>query len=126
MTQQTEHKLDGMYVQLIVSDPWDFVTASGSGPFKARIVQRDNSSPPQMLLKLEAPIEYRGSQYEFLVVSPRHTDDSFVHLFSGRSIHINALCIDRNQLTKGDLFGSTWRGGLALTADLQKTDNEKL
>jgi hypothetical protein len=126
VTQQAGQELAGMNVQLIVSDPWDFVTASGPGPYKARIVQIDSSSPPQMLLKLDKPVEYRDNRWEFLVASPRHTDDSFSFLFSGRSIHINARCIDRNDITKGDLFGVAWRGGLALIADLQKNGNEKL
>lgn len=115
-------QLDGMYVQLIVSDPWDFVTAWGSGPFKAWIVEIDNSSPPRLLLKLERPIEYRDCRFEFLVASPRHTHDSLADLPDGRSIHINALCAESGNITKEDRFYAKWRGGLTLIGDLQKDD----
>lgn len=124
MIQLTE--LDGMSVQLIVSDPWDFVTAAGSGPFRAGIVELDGSSPTRMLPKLKTPIEYRNIRCEFLVASPRHADDLPANLLIGRAIHVNVLCIGRSEIEKGDRFGSGWRGRLALIAELRKTDNKEL
>lgn len=72
---------------------------------------------PCLELRRSAPrLEYRDSRREYVVASPRHTDDALAPLFGGRSIHINARCVGPDEIAKGDLFGSAWRGGLALIA----------
>lgn len=62
-------KLVGEKVRIFVSDPWEFGTECGVGPFAAVIeaIQRD-----LLLLRLEVPIDYRGVRLLSVVAKPRH------------------------------------------------------
>lgn len=56
-------------MRVLVSDPWEFGTECGVGPF-AGIVEAARSD--MLLLRLEAPIDYRGARLLSIVATPRH------------------------------------------------------
>lgn len=59
----------GTEVRVFVSDPWEFGTECGVGPFAATIVDVDKDT---LLLNLREPIEYRGSHLRTLVARARY------------------------------------------------------
>jgi hypothetical protein len=59
----------GQIVQLHVSDPWEFGSECGVGPFTARVVDVREAS---LLLSLEPPIPFRSAQLRSVLVRPRH------------------------------------------------------
>jgi hypothetical protein len=63
--------LVGAKVDVLVSDPWEFGTECGVGPFPALV----ESANGELLLRLEAPIQYRGAQLLSVVAAPRHSPD---------------------------------------------------
>ena len=106
----------GRRVKLVVSDPWDFVTDNGSGPFEGEVVQEISDA---ILVKLDTSIEDKGETYEFLVVSTRHAAEELSLVLGGNEVSCNATAISNERAqgpTPCDL--SWWRGGLAVLAAL--------
>ena len=58
-------------VSIFVSDPWEFGTACGVGPFCGEIADRREG---RLLVRLCIGIEYGGVQYEGVIASARHLD----------------------------------------------------
>ena len=104
--------LRGMRVELVISDPWDFVSVVGSGPFRAAVVDAMlcDTSIDAVLLKLETQLVYEDYICEYLITTPRHEDDDFGHLLSGQSIHANAQCL-QGPASEWQTFSAKWRGG---------------
>jgi hypothetical protein len=77
--------LVGAKVDVLVSDPWEFGTECGVGPFPALV----ESANGELLLRLEAPIQYRGAQLLSVVAAPRHSPDSIDSLASAGRLCAN-------------------------------------
>ncbi len=58
----------GRALSLFVSDPWDFGTEHGTGPFKSAVVGRSEHA---LLLKLIEPFAYANEMWAFLAATPR-------------------------------------------------------
>ena len=71
----TKIELVGMEVLIIVSDPWEFGTTHGTGPFLAAVLQigPDQHVPGKevVLLRLKTPPLYKGLSCEYFIASPR-------------------------------------------------------
>jgi hypothetical protein len=65
------NELKGRQVTFQVSDPWDFGTEHGVGPFPASI---EAASQQGLLLQLAKPLVYKGLPFRFVVATPRHED----------------------------------------------------
>lgn len=73
-------RLVGEKVRVLVSDPWEFGTECGVGPFVAEIAV---ASRDVLLLRLEVPIEHRGARLVCVVARPRHARDTTESLAAG-------------------------------------------
>lgn len=108
--------LEGMEVMIVVSDPWDFGTAHGTGPFVGKVlkVDRDEHVPggQAILLQLNIPLEYRDVGCEFFVASPRPEIGSFDSLMEGVGVDCNLTRIPADRASSPNpLDLSWWRGG---------------
>jgi len=56
-------------VDVFVSDPWEFGTECGSGPFTGRVVEIDDDA---YLIRLDTSLNYRGLSFKSLIAKPRH------------------------------------------------------
>ncbi len=102
----------GVKVELRVSDPWDFCTLYGSGPFTANI---ERVQPPALLVRLDCPFNYRGEQHEYLIVQLRHSDNNVYSFREGRELLVGTTAIPTARAVGERPFDlSWWRGGLAL------------
>jgi hypothetical protein len=68
----------GAAVEIMVSDPWDFGTLHGCGPFLATVNKvgkefwtKNSVGAAALLLQLKTPVAYRESHCEFLIASAR-------------------------------------------------------
>ena len=62
--------LVGSVVAITVSDPWDFGTKLGAGPFAARVLQQQediSSDEGAILVELVNPLTYHGEECRFLL-----------------------------------------------------------
>jgi hypothetical protein len=64
-------------IAITPTDPWDFVTFVGSGPFSGVVVQVDQDNYRAVILCLNKPICYCKNQATFFTASARHAGEDF-------------------------------------------------
>ena len=60
-------------VVVFVSDPWEFGTECGTGPFQGIVADVTDEN---VLIRLGRPINYQGHEFRTVVAWPRHAGDS--------------------------------------------------
>lgn len=76
----------GRKVLFGVSDPWDFSTQYGSGPFQGEIRATRKEA---WLVKLSAPLRYQNTEFSYLVVTARHDDKSLSEVSKTSAVPVN-------------------------------------
>ena len=116
----TEDGLVGARVEVIVSDPWDFVTLHGAGPFSAVVVRPDG---PGLLIRMEKAFEADGKKYRYMAVSRRTERESLADLTTPGTEDGCALVGISEEAARSahpcDLDG--WRGGFGLDGTIRST-----
>jgi hypothetical protein len=87
-------------VELHVSDPWEFGTDCGEGPFRCRVVDATEAAA---LTHLEIPLRYRGTQIVAAIVRPRGVGQSMNILLRQGSINSNFLFLPHLATSLGEL-----------------------
>lgn len=123
----TTSDLKGLPVEITVSDPWEFVTEHGSGPFAAAVVAVGHdtkaSSQDLLLLKLVTPISHRGTICEYFVAGERSDRDRLADLLRGKTINCTLTRVSaEHALTNNPVDLSWWRGGIALLGSVQTAE----
>jgi hypothetical protein len=80
----TAPTLTNLAVSIVVSDPWEFGSECGTGPFFGTIT---DASADTLIVRLAKPIAYRGRTFPTGIAKPRHVGDqpasvSFKPLFA--------------------------------------------
>jgi hypothetical protein len=120
-------KLKGLPVEITISDPWEFVTEHGSGPFAATVqaVAQEGSGPSRdlLLLRLATPIHHEGTICEYFVAGERSDRDRWADLLRGKSINCTFTRVPPEQARKGNPVDLTWwRGGVALLGSVRRAE----
>lgn len=110
--------LKGMTVRVYLDDPWDLVTAVGSGPLQATVLQVGGDSwlpeAQSLLLRLAGPFEYGGVVCEYVIASSRYRKDDLAGVARGSSVACSFTRISSAQAASDGPFDlGVWRGGLA-------------
>lgn len=101
-------------IQLVLTEPWDLVTAAGTGKRRAVVLEtgEDQNGRPALLIELEHPFVFSGEEYKFLAVTARHDDTGLRQLKGGSNIGCNLLRLPESRATgPAPLNTSWWRGG---------------
>jgi hypothetical protein len=119
----TQSKILAIKVEIVLVDPWDFVTANGSGPFIADVIQSDRDTTSgdavAFLLELSLPLKHQTSEYRYFIATPRHEGVTFDRLLSGATVGSNLTGIPEDRARSTNPFDlSWWRGGAAAIADV--------
>ena len=103
---------------LIVSEPWEFVTQHGVGPFPVEILRTAlDEDEPALLLRMSTTLEHNGVFCEYLIGRPRHGD--MAGLLGGESVGFSFTVIPRERAESKDPFDlSWWRGGVGLMGEI--------
>jgi hypothetical protein len=64
--------LVGVAVSMMVSDPWEFGSECGTGPFLGAITDADADTA---IIRLDHPISYGGRSFPTAMAKPRHVGD---------------------------------------------------
>lgn len=83
-------QLIGKRCHVLVSDPWEFGTECGVGPFVAVVGSIQDDA---LLLLLEVPIEYRGTRLMTILARPRSVYFGVDSLISGSRLAANMALI---------------------------------
>lgn len=80
-------------VDLSVSDPWEFGTECGEGPFSGLVT---DAAKDALTVRLERPLRYQGKQLVAVVVRPRYKGESTDSLVQTRRLVANFLFLTRD------------------------------
>ena len=113
------NSLAGIKVQIMISDPWDFVADNGSGPHIATIigvhVDSTTNQVVSILVKLEQAVAYEEYCYQYFVAKPRYENHHFDVLMSNQGLVCGLTGISEEKAFSLNPFElSPWRGGLGL------------
>lgn len=116
--------LDQILIELVASDPWDWVIAIGDVPLSARILRWQLGAgglPVQCLLSLESPSNYGGVQCKYFIGSPRHEGDNLDAIIVGGEVLCALTHIPDERANASDPFDLTWwRGGVGLICTVRR------
>jgi hypothetical protein len=124
-------KLEGMSVTIMVSDPWDFGTVHGNGPFYGVILKVGIITPTSgwgsalaALIRLNATLIFEEVEYEYLVASPRLQSREINAIARGEMVPCGMVRIPPERAISSDPFDlNWWRGGGALDGSLEPFAN---
>lgn len=112
----------GTKLKMTIIEPWDLVSAIGSGPFRATLVDSrwdEQSDVVSILLALEEGIEVESQKYNYLVGSPRHVGRTIADVIGGNQVAFSFVMITDDRAKSANPFDiSWWRGGASLLADI--------
>ena len=106
-------ELEGLRIRLTVSDPWDFGTVNGCGPFSGEllriIVSSKYAESAVAVVKLEKSLYYKSSQYEYLFLQPRLRGIEIKEIAAGSAVPCNMTAITARCAKAIDPLAS-WEG----------------
>jgi hypothetical protein len=111
----TASGLVGKEVQILVSDPWEFGTQCGVGPFAAVVEGADS----ELLLRLETPIPYRGVRLLSVVATPRYRADTIDSLASAGRLSANMYLLPALVTNPSDLTDQAKAGMVAAIGSIE-------
>jgi hypothetical protein len=94
----------GSRIALFVSDPWEFGTECGSGPFPGIIIDKDGI---KVLILLASKISYGGRKFPACICTPRHQGKDIMDILSGEKIAANMMLISTNAAFFSDVNRQT-------------------
>ena len=107
------------HLALTISDPWDFVTQNGGGPFDV-IVARVSAASKRLLVRATRPLAHEGANHVHFVASPRHVGADWSALSHPDGLLVNLTAVsDVHAASDDPLDMSAWRGGLVLIGTLR-------
>jgi len=90
-------------VEIEISDPWEFGTTHGTGPFGGRLTKvfssEEYSGGKLAVLKLYTFLDFNGVRYKFLLAQARHTDSSVADIDDGKTVLCNISAISEKSFT---------------------------
>ena len=116
-------ELEGLSISIIVSDPWDFCTAHGTGPFRAKILRTgrdDETGHLKALIELDHPLVFQAVEYRYLVSEDASYERPLESLLARSEADCGMAVISQERVDSSNpLDLSWWRGGPALTGTIK-------
>lgn len=84
MAESETNRLVEQSVEVLVSDPWDFMTELGTMPIQGRVASFEAAGGRLMRLVIDlvSPVAYKGSMIGRFDAIPRHKDSPTVERFA--------------------------------------------
>jgi hypothetical protein len=106
----------GKAAQLTITEPWEFGSVHGCGPFQATIKLHEDDE--YMLLELAKPITWQGTEFIRLIAATRHAGVSFARLVY-RDVTCDLLMLPPEKETPDPLRDTSANDGVMLQGDLR-------
>ncbi len=84
----TIRNLNNIAVEITVSDPWEFGTQCGVGPFIGRVVEARSDA---VAVAFDVPLLYEGKPLASVVIRARYVSDQIAALGDGQELAANFL-----------------------------------
>ena len=103
-------------IRVLIHEPWELAPNPGDDRRSAQLKyerSRDDAEGLSMLIELDAPVEWRGRQYWFLVAQIRSSSKA-TNEFAAAQVECTFIGEPPERVNAEDrLDVSWWRGGLA-------------
>jgi len=100
----TRKDLTGSIVALVISDPWEFGTECGTGPFLGTIKGKDSG---KALILLDKTILYSGTNYSVCICTSRHQGKDIDDILNGKKVAANMMLISTKITSFSDINGQS-------------------
>jgi hypothetical protein len=102
--------VDEFAATLLVSEPWEFGTANGVGPF--RVVVIASAELRLVLLQLVERLEFEGVAIDYLIGFPRYQGSELREATDGDGLHLNLVPVSAADVAAGRAAdaAANWRG----------------
>lgn len=109
-----------MQISISISDPWELGEALKWQPLRGELLRLvSDERGGRALIRLDAPVNYRGSAWRYVVAVPRHQGNEIAGLETGQKVLAAFTGIpDQHAESNEALDTSNWRGGLAFVGDV--------
>lgn len=96
-------------VAITISDPWEFGTECGTGPFMGNVMDANSE---MLVISLSEPVTYQGRTLHTVVVRPRYQGDLPGSVVS-KAVSSNLMLLPASIRTIADVKSSNTRDGIA-------------
>ncbi len=116
----------GTDITILVSEPWEFCSVNGAGPFLATVLAVGPNhwypTGQAILLRLRSPVTYKGAACEYFIASPRYEGGDLQKLATGTDVDCGLTHIPADRAASANPFDlAWWRGGVGLIATLRRS-----
>jgi hypothetical protein len=113
--------MNPMRISISITDPWELGEVLKWQPLRGELLQIVNDEHGgRALIKLDDAINYRGSNWHYVVAAPRHQGNEIARLQTGKKVSGAFTGMsDQQAESRSPLDTSNWRGGLAFTGDVE-------
>lgn len=87
----------GKIAFVTVTDPWEFGTDHGCGPFRSTVVAQEGYS--HLLVRLDAPLHWKDIDIVALAAEPRHAGVTFARLVYGADVSCAMIALPEAKLS---------------------------
>ena len=115
--------MNPMRISISISDPWELGEALRWKSLQGELLRMVNDEHGgRALIKLDEVIDYRGSNWRYVVAVPRYQGNDIAALHTGKKVLAAFTGIsDQQAESTNALDTSNWRGGLAFIGDIEAT-----
>ena len=104
-------------VVVMVSDPWQFGTECGTGPFIGDVVDETTEA---VVIAMRQSIEYQGKRLRTIVARPRHAKDT-VRALSARAMPANLMLLPIEIHRASDLRPAITENGVMALGTVERS-----
>lgn len=109
---------------MMISEPWEFASEHGTGPFVGEIVSAAAASEATeralILVRLSRPLLYEGSTWEYLIAAPRWFGDDLRAISLEQSVNCSFIRTSEKSAGSKDPFDlAWWRSSVPLVGSLR-------
>jgi hypothetical protein len=110
-----------IHIEIHISDPWDLGEALRWEPLEGGIIAIDNLPTGGMaLIKLNHSFNYKNTECEYFIASPRYIGANIGTLFKGKPMTCGFTRIPKELAESQNPFDlSLWRGGVTIIGELE-------
>ena len=108
--------LVNLRVAILVSDPWDFGTEHGTGPFVGTI---SDVTDERLVIQLSNPIAHNGRMLCTAVAMARHAGDT-VHAVAMKTLAVNLVLLSLEITHACELDPDSTRNGVNVIGSVER------
>lgn len=103
-------------IAIIISDPWEFGTECGTGPFIGTISDVTNE---MLIIKLLTPINYSGKNLQTAIGKSRHAGNSIDTIIT-KAMPANMLLLDSSIKLASEIQPNIKQEGIAVIGTIER------